>query len=133
MSEFAVRTAPGSTQRTGLPGWKPYVYGATRGTPSRGRPGLVLAAGLAPETAARRFERELGEGITAPDVHGRRQVQPCGTTAAYQRHMRRNEDACESCLAAVRAAYHARRGYPPRRKLASLGRAEAENYRRRAS
>lgn len=29
-----------------------------------------------------------------------RQVQPCGTAAAYQRHMRRAEVPCEECVVA---------------------------------
>ena len=29
-------------------------------------------------------------------------LQPCGSLAAYQRHMRRNEDACPPCVAATR-------------------------------
>jgi hypothetical protein len=31
-----------------------------------------------------------------------RPVQPCGTNAAYQRHVRHGELACEPCLAAAR-------------------------------
>ena len=37
------------------------------------------------------------------------ELKPCGTVAAYQRHMRRNEDACPACRTAVKAAYDARR------------------------
>jgi hypothetical protein len=29
-------------------------------------------------------------------------LQPCGTQAAYQRHVRHHETACEPCLAAER-------------------------------
>lgn len=36
-------------------------------------------------------------------------VQPCGTTAAYQRHRRRGEPACEYCKDAKRAEIRARR------------------------
>ena len=36
-------------------------------------------------------------------------LQPCGTTGAYQRHMRRGEDACPPCGAAVRRARDERR------------------------
>jgi hypothetical protein len=32
-----------------------------------------------------------------------RVLQPCGTEAAYRRHLRANETACEPCLAANRA------------------------------
>ncbi len=32
----------------------------------------------------------------------RRPVQPCGTQAAYQRHVRGGETACDACLAAER-------------------------------
>lgn len=31
-----------------------------------------------------------------------RKLQPCGTVAAYKRHLRRGEEACEECLAAKR-------------------------------
>lgn len=34
----------------------------------------------------------------------RGQVEPCGTTAAYKRHLRHKEKACEPCLLAVRIA-----------------------------
>lgn len=33
-----------------------------------------------------------------------RKAQPCGTTAAYQRHRRNGEDPCEDCLRAWREA-----------------------------
>lgn len=31
-----------------------------------------------------------------------RELQPCGTPAAYQRHLRRREDPCDACKAANR-------------------------------
>lgn len=37
-----------------------------------------------------------------------REVQPCGTTAAYQRHRRRKEDPCDDCARAWREAKHAK-------------------------
>lgn len=33
---------------------------------------------------------------------GRRELQPCGTPAAYSRHRYRQQKACPACLAAVR-------------------------------
>lgn len=45
-------------------------------------------------------------------------VQPCGTPAAWRRHRRRNEEACEPCTQAIRAANRERKrrlyGYKPR-------------------
>lgn len=39
-----------------------------------------------------------------------RELRPCGTEAAYQRHLRHGEEPCEACdrahAAYVRAAYH---------------------------
>jgi hypothetical protein len=32
----------------------------------------------------------------------RRKLKPCGTRAAYRRHLRRGEDACEACKTAER-------------------------------
>jgi hypothetical protein len=90
-------------------GFRPYIYGATAGTPSKGRPERVLAAGLAPETAARRFERELGEAVTSPAVRGRRASQPCGKPAAYRRHLRHGEQPCGACRAAQARQYAARK------------------------
>ncbi len=34
-------------------------------------------------------------------------AQPCGTRAAYRRHLRRGERACMACLAAERERYPA--------------------------
>lgn len=36
-------------------------------------------------------------------------LQPCGSVAAYQRHMYRNEDACPPCNGAVKRARDQRR------------------------
>lgn len=41
--------------------------------------------------------------------HSSRPVQPCGTTAAYQRHRKRGEEACEGCKWALREARRASR------------------------
>ena len=41
-----------------------------------------------------------------------RQLRPCGTIAAYERHLRHGEQACAACLEAVRlrsARYRASR------------------------
>lgn len=32
-----------------------------------------------------------------------RDLQPCGTPAAYQRHLRRGEEPCDPCLTAANA------------------------------
>jgi hypothetical protein len=40
---------------------------------------------------------------------GRIPLQPCGTTAAYQRHMRHDEDPCEACREANRRSLRERR------------------------
>jgi hypothetical protein len=83
-------------------GFRPYVYGAASGRPSRGRPGLVLAAGLVPETTVRRLERELGAGISGPPVtNGRPRRQGCGTPAGARRHYRDEEKPCEACRPAA--------------------------------
>lgn len=62
--------------RNGLP-WKPYTY---RGT---GQDTVTAGIDFAvpPEPAHR----------------GRRPARPCGTTAAYKRHIRRGEKPCEEC------------------------------------
>jgi hypothetical protein len=52
----------------------------------------------------------------------KKSVQPCGTWAAYKRHLKYGEPPCEACKAACRArarGYYARRGrelYQARRK-----------------
>ncbi|GAA1714554.1 hypothetical protein [Brachybacterium phenoliresistens] len=38
-----------------------------------------------------------------------RELKPCGTTAAYKRHRRRDEEACDACKRAVRDEKRARR------------------------
>jgi hypothetical protein len=95
-----------------LPGFRPYVYGAVSGTPSRGRPERVLAAitaGTRPETVMQRFERELG---APPRPRGGfAATRPCGTDAAVRRHYRRGEKLCPACQRAntdKTAAYKAR-------------------------
>lgn len=50
-------------------------------------------------------------------------LAPCGTDAAYRRHLRRGEPACEACLQAARRRAAARSGYqadvltPDRREI----------------
>jgi hypothetical protein len=46
-----------------------------------------------------------------------RELQPCGTNAAYIRHVRRREDTCQPCREAHAAYVRAYNGYgdgPPR-------------------
>jgi hypothetical protein len=76
-------------------GFTPYVYGATLGTPSKGRPGRVLAAGIIQDTTVRRFERELD--LNPLPLNGIPATSPCGTRAAYRRHRRHGEEACKAC------------------------------------
>ena len=61
-------------------------------SPSGQRHGV--AGGLTPNQRARR--RPLGRPSG-------RALQPCGTPAAYRRHIRSGQKACEPCLAANRA------------------------------
>lgn len=42
------------------------------------------------------------------------ELKPCGTTAAYQRHRKRKETACDECKAAVAAYNRAYREANPR-------------------
>ena len=44
-----------------------------------------------------------------------RELKPCGTVAAYERHRRVGEPACEACKEAKRAAQRERTGGKPRR------------------
>lgn len=85
------------------PGFVPYVYGATLGTPSKGRPGKVAEA--------LRDAEVLPAGLAAvpdgpPSAALRAPLKPCGTMAACRRHLRAGEAACEACAAANRE--HAR-------------------------
>jgi hypothetical protein len=43
-----------------------------------------------------------------------RQLQPCGTYAAYRRHLRNGEPACDLCKQAARDQANGREGLPPR-------------------
>lgn len=44
-----------------------------------------------------------------------RELKPCGTSAAYRRHLRRDETPCEACTAAE-AERSRPVGAPPRKK-----------------
>ena len=44
----------------------------------------------------------------------KKELQPCGTPAAYGRHKRRGEEACEECLAAISAYNKAYRASHPK-------------------
>jgi hypothetical protein len=48
-----------------------------------------------------------------------RVVQPCGTQAAYQRHLHHREPACDACLAAERRRKNLARK-PPADRTAAL-------------
>lgn len=52
-------------------------------------------------------------------------LQPCGTPAAYRRHLRAAEPPCEACTAAVREQKQARRA-TERAETATRARAAAE-------
>jgi hypothetical protein len=56
------------------------------------------------EAVARRAEWDREPWPVPP----KRQMAPCGTSAAYQRHKKRGESACADCLAA-RAKYQRER------------------------
>lgn len=43
-----------------------------------------------------------------------RRLQPCGTVAAYRRHLRHGEVPCRSCCDALALAQRERRGAPVR-------------------
>lgn len=45
-----------------------------------------------------------------------RKPQPCGTTAAYQRHRKKGEEACRACKDAMRDAHRRRHGYKNKAK-----------------
>lgn len=80
-----IRPAPAVVIPNGLT-WKPYVY--------RGRGYDVLTPHLGDP-----FEDPYED--EAPRA-GRRAAAPCGTTAAYARHVRHGEKPCEPCADAER-------------------------------
>ena len=49
-----------------------------------------------------RDRQELRKRLGVSEEREHRQFQPCGTPAAYKRHRRNGEPACEKCLAANR-------------------------------
>ncbi len=53
-----------------------------------------------------------------------RALKPCGTNAAYHRHLRRGEQPCAECL-------EARRQYEAARRTPAVRRAENADERRR--
>jgi hypothetical protein len=77
----------------------PYVYGATSGRPSRGRPEKVLANPGLPKTP---LQRLASMPDTAPARPGRSRTAGCGTPSGARRHYRDREKPCEACLEAAR-------------------------------
>lgn len=59
-----------------------------------------------------------------------RQLKPCGTEAAYQRHRRRGEEPCEPCKQAAREVRYPRSGIYQRARIRALGQLGRE-YRAR--
>ena len=100
-----VRTMPGTVPRNGLP-WKPYEYHGT-GTDTLTPPDY---AALLDEIERQETERQHAVMTWASAARaGRVPLQPCGTTAAYQRHMRRHEEPCWPCREAHSHAQRERR------------------------
>lgn len=69
-----------------------------------------IRAGTTPMQRRKIAQQRREEGDQTP-ASTWREVKPCGTAAAYRRHKRRGEPACEDCLAA-----EARRAEDQRRK-----------------
>lgn len=65
-----------------------------------------IVAGLTPRERRDEYERRVSAGNAFPPV--RRLLQPCGTAAAYRRHLRHGEPADSLCLQAERVARAAR-------------------------
>lgn len=85
----SIRVAPRTAPLNGLPPWRPYVY---RGTGSD-----TLTAFM--------DEDERGPG--------RPPTEPCGTRAAYGRHLRHGERPCAACVQAARENAARRAGRDP--------------------
>lgn len=57
------------------------------------------------------YDVDLDDPAASPSVPtiGARELQPCGTEAAYRRHLRRGEQPCRACVAAQRVGVRERR------------------------
>lgn len=65
-----------------------------------------VARGMSREAAARKYNisaRTVRRMLNDDGVRKGYPLKPCGTEAAYQRHLRNKEIACDDCLAAHRA------------------------------
>lgn len=83
--------------------FKPYVYGAASGRPSRGRPEKVLANPRLPLTPLRRVIADVAlVPVARPSSPGRERTAECGTTSGARRHYRDKEKPCGACLEAAR-------------------------------
>jgi hypothetical protein len=60
--------------------------------------------------------------VFPPAPKTKRELAPCGTTAAYQRHWKKGEKACEACLQA--ANVEAKRRNPPKTRYCQFCRAD---------
>lgn len=86
-----------------------------------GRPDI--AWGEIPETTKRPSPVTGGRG----DRPHPRELQPCGTMAAYKRHRKRDETPCDACAEANRQDYRSRYN------ATGAGKAESRHNRRPAS
>lgn len=71
--------------------------------------GFVTAEDIGPMVASGLQGPDLVEAINRLAEPNREELMPCGTTAAYRRHLRRGERVCASCRAAQRVAFHERK------------------------
>lgn len=86
----------------------------------RGKRGRTRAEIL--EDAEERWQEKAHEQYQAdPPPAPKRPLKPCGTNAAYNRHIARNEDPCEPCKAAHREHTAEIRKQPRPRKAAQHG------------
>lgn len=89
-----------------------YVY---RGTRTRTRAEIL-------EDAQERWQEQAHEQYRLdPPATPKRPLKPCGTNAAYDRHLVRNEKPCEPCKEAHRIHHAELRKQPRPRKAAQHG------------
>lgn len=85
----------------------------------RGKPGRTRAEIL--EDAEERWQEKAHEQYQADPPAAVRDLKPCGTTAAYNRHRARNEEPCADCTEANRKRVAELRKQPRPRKAAQHG------------